>query len=132
MAKIVIDGVEHDYSLNFDIGEARIIKRYTNLNLQEVEGHDPSDPDLIASIVHIIFRREEPTLSFSDLEEKVDRVKFATIEYRADEGEVALSPPDQSKPSEKPDSAGETGEPSNGLPAQSPETESPETTGLPV
>ena len=130
MAKIIIDGTEHEVSTDFDIGEGRIIKRYTNLNLRDLEGHDPSDPDLIAAMVHIIFRREEPGLSFSELEEKVDRVKFAQMDL-TDEA-VDASPPDQSKPSEKPDSAGETGEPSNGLPAPSPETESPATTGLPV
>ena len=130
MAKIIIDGTEHEFSTDFDIGEGRIIKRYTDLNLRDLEGHDPSDPNLIAAMVHIIFRREEPGLSFSELEEKVDRVKFAQIDL-ADEA-VDASPPDQSKPFEKPDSDGETGAPSNGLPAPSPETESPETTGLPV
>lgn len=130
MATIIIDGTEHDFSTNFDIGEARVIKRYTNLNLQELEGHDPSDPDLIAAMLHIIFRREEPGLSFSDIEQKVDAVQLASIDLR--EEEANADPPDQSKPSEKPGSAGETGEHSNGLPDQSLETESPETTGLPA
>ena len=131
MATMIIDGIEHEFSPDFDIGEARIIKRYTGLSLAGMENHDVTDPDLVAAFVHIVFRREDPSLSFALLEEKVDRVKLASIDMRDDEV-VPLSPPDQSKPFEKPDSAGETGEPSNGLPAPSPETESPETTGLPV
>ena len=131
MAILIIDGVEHEFSADFDIGEARVIKRYTGLSLAQMEGHDVSDPDLIAAFIHIVFRREDGTLSFSELESRVDAIKLASVDMR-DEDEVQLSPPDQSKPKENVVSAGETGEPSNGLPAQSLETESPATTGPPV
>lgn len=130
MAKIVIDGVQHEFDTGFDLGEARTIKRYTGLNLQELEGHEPSDPDLIAAIVHIVFHRAEPGLSFAELEEKVDAVKIASIDMIEDEG-GDLSPPEQSKPLSSDVSAGETGAPLNGLPDPSPETESLATTGSP-
>jgi hypothetical protein len=128
VATITIDGTDHEFEADFDIGEARIVKRYTNLNLAELDGDDPSNPDFIAAIIHIVFRREDPSARFEEIEARVDAVKLAAIDMRDDE-EVQLSPPDQSKPSEMPDSGGETGEPSNGLPAPSPEIESQETTG---
>lgn len=128
MATITIDGTDYEFEADFDIGEARIVKRYTNLNLAELDGHDPTNPDFIASVIHIVFRREDPDVKFEEIEARVNAVKLASLDMR-DDDEVQLSPPEQSKPSEKPDSDGETGEPSNGLPAPSPEIESPETTG---
>ena len=131
MATITIDGTEYEFDADFDIGEARIVKRYTKLNLAELDGHDPTDPDFIASVIHIVFRRQDPDAKFDDIEARVDAVKLAAIDMRDDE-EVVLSPPDLSKPSETPGSDGETGEPSNGLPAPSLEIENPETTGNPL
>jgi len=128
VATITIDGTDYEFEADFDIGEARIVKRYTNLNLAELDGHDPTNPDFIASVIHIVFRREDPDVKFEEIEARVNAVKLASLDMR-DDDEVQLSPPEQSKPSEKPDSDGETGEPSNGLPAPSPEIESPETTG---
>lgn len=92
MAKIVIDGREYELSLDFDIGEARVIKRFAGITLQELEGHDPSDPDLIAAFLFIVFRRENSTLSDAVLEERVNKVKLAAIDMREDE-EVVTVPP---------------------------------------
>lgn len=128
MATITIDGTDYEFSADFDIGEARIVKRYTGLNLEQLDGHNPTDPDFIAAVIHIVLRRDNPELKFAELEERVDAVKLAAIDMR-DDDEVQLSPPDQSKPSEKPASDGETGERSNGLPETSLASESLATTG---
>lgn len=90
MATISIDGVDYEFTTDFDLGEARIIKRYTGLNLAQIEGHDASDPDLIAAFIHITFRRENPAATFSQLEEKTDAVKLSRL--HTDEGDVG--PPD--------------------------------------
>lgn len=92
MANIVIDGTAYEFSTDFDLGEARVIKRYTDLNLQQLDGHDPSDPDLIAACVHIALQRREPGASFGEIEARVNKVKLARIEYQEDE-EISADPP---------------------------------------
>lgn len=95
MAKLFIDGKEYAFSSDYDLGEARIIKRYTGLNLQQLEGHDPTDPDLIAACIHIAFLRDEPSLSFADVEARVNKVKLARIEFEADEEGASPDPPEK-------------------------------------
>jgi hypothetical protein len=130
MAKMLVDGVEYEVSLDFDLGEARLIKRYAGITLNELERHDPSDPDLIAAFIHIAFRRRSPEVSDIEIEERVNRVKLAKIDLRDDE-EVPVRPP-ASAPSVPDGSASSSGASSSNGAATTPEPESREITGAPV
>ena len=128
MAKIIIDGVEHDFAEEFNLGEARIIKRYTGLNLRELENLDPSDPDFLTACMHILHRREQPGLTFAEYEAMGEALNPANIETVLDGEEVASSPPAPSAGIS--DSA--TSEPSNGSQEASPEITTPSLTGTPL
>lgn len=128
MAKFIMDGVEHDFAEEFDLGEARILKRYTGMNLKELEDLDPSDPDFITACMHILFRREQPGLTFQEYEAMGEAVNPASIEMVFDGEEVAASPPAPSAGIS--DSA--TSEPSNGSQEASPEITTPSLTGTPL
>jgi hypothetical protein len=93
MSTLSIDGREYEFDGNFDLGEARVVKRYTGLTLKDLEGHDPSDPDLIAAFVHITFRRETPQASWDELEARVNAAKLATLLFEQDEEAVDVGPP---------------------------------------
>lgn len=90
MASLVIDGARYEFPTidTFTMGEARVIKRYTGLSLNELQpdkktrkpGVDPSDPDFIAALLHIAFARSDPDASSDELEKRVDAVRFARIE----------------------------------------------------
>lgn len=92
MAKMTIDGIEYEVSFDFDLGEARTIKRYAGITLNQLEDHDPTDPDLIAAFIHVAFKRRYPQVSDREIEERVNRVKLAKIDMRDDE-EVEVDPP---------------------------------------
>ena len=128
MAKLTLDGVEHEFSEELNLGEARVLKRYTGMNLREVENADPSDPDLITAFAHIVYRRENPTLTFAELEAMAEAVDLASMDTTTDGTEVAASPPAPSAGI----SDSETTQPSNGSLEASPEIDSRETTGTPV
>lgn len=129
MAKLYIDDVEYEAPTDFDLGEARIIKRYADVTLNQLRTHDDSDPDLVAAFIHIAFRRATPEASYAEIERRVDAVKLAKIDLRDEETdarppELATSPLEDSPPS--------SGESSSNGAATIPEPESLETSGHPV
>lgn len=128
MAKIIIDDTEYEAPSDYDMGEARIIKRYAGITLNQLAKHDPSDPDLIAAFIHITFKRLSPDQSFAQIEERVDAVKLAKIDMRKE---------DDARPPELPTSLPEGSALSSGASSSNgaesiPELGSLETSGHPV
>ena len=129
MAELLIDGVAYEMSFDFDLGEARTIKRYAGITLAELPGHDHSDPDLIAAFIHIAFKRHSPELPDAEIERRVNAVKLASIDMREDE--VDARPP-ASATSPPAGSASSSGESSGSSPEPSQENGSPVISGVPV
>ena len=125
MAKITIDGREletPDYN-DLDMGQARIIKRYSGMSLRELGEADPSDPDVIAAFCHLALASADPDRSYADIEAEVSKIKFAklVIENRDEQEDDADVPP--------PSSPNETDSAANGSGLSSPDgsAETPET-----
>ena len=81
-----IDGKVYDFPEDFKIGELRTLKRFTGVPLDEVNW---SDSEAIAAVAFILLRRENPTFSEDQLDERT--VKFEEEKVK-EEGEA--SPPD--------------------------------------
>lgn len=111
MAKLVIDGIEYDLSFDFDLGEARVIKRYAGITLNQLATHDESDPDLVAAFIHIVFKRRWPEVEDSEIEARVNKVKLASIDMRVDEVDARPPASAQSEPAGNGSSSGASSEP---------------------
>lgn len=123
--KIIIDGVEYEQPDVFTIGEARILKRYTGLNLAQVENAEVSDPDFMAAVIHIAFARETPHASFDEIEARVNNVSLAQIGGSSD------ADPPTSAPSPATDADEQrSGEGGNATGEHSQETSSPNGSGM--
>lgn len=120
-SKLVMDGREYPMPNLGDLtmGDARIIKRYTGMTLEQVAEADPTDPDLIASFCHLAIRAEEPRKSFADIEAEVDKVRLAKLEFVAEEEE-------ESPPSSTQNESG-SGSQRSGVTSDEPSDETPET-----
>lgn len=78
--QIIIDGMAYDMPDTFTIGEARTLKKYTGLNLSDLEGADTSDPNFMAAVIHIAFARKFPNVSYAEIEARVDKVSLESID----------------------------------------------------
>jgi hypothetical protein len=123
MAAIQIDGTEYELDFNFTIGEARMIKRYSGLTLNKLEGDNLTDPDVIAALVHIAIKRANPAWGDSDVEKFVNSVEIAKLEWKGDEDDV-VPPASLNVVSEI-----STGEDGSGLSGLYPEPSNPNGTG---
>jgi len=90
--RIIIDG--HEYPMpkmsEVTMGQARILKRYTNASLEKLGTNlDATDPDLIAAFCHLALMPERPGKTFSEIEAEVDDIRFAELKFEGepDEGE---------------------------------------------
>jgi hypothetical protein len=124
MAAIRIDGAKYELAFNFTIGEARTIKRYSGLTLNQLEGDNLTDPDVIAALMHIAVKRTNPAWSESAVEQFVNNVEIAKIEWEGDEDDAASPPASSNVVSET--STGEDGSALSGL---YPEPSNPNGTG---
>jgi hypothetical protein len=105
-AKLRIGAKEYELPSSFTLGEARVIKRYTGLNLKQfAEADNASDPDAIAALVYIVLKRENPRVT----EEDVDELGLEDVGDVEDDAR----PPERPETSAKPDAgnapSGETG-----------------------
>jgi hypothetical protein len=123
MPAIRIDGTKYELAFNFTIGEARTIKRYSGLTLNQVEGDNLTDPDVIAALVHIAVKRTNPAWGESTVEQFVNSVEIAKLEWEGDEDDAV--PPASSNVV----SATSTGEDGSGLSGLYPEPSNPNGTG---
>lgn len=121
--KIVIEGTAYPMPGNFTIGEARVLKQYTDLNLAEVETADTSDPNFMAAIIHIAFARANPATSFAHIEKVVNNIEIEKIDV--EEAEVEADPP-----APAPSPANGANESSSGENGASDSAPTPETSSL--
>lgn len=133
MGKLIVDGQEYplpDFG-DLTMGQLRTIKRYTGLSAEAIRTADTTDPDLIAAFVHLAIQVGNPSATFSQIEERVDAIKLASLDFRSDK-EVDVIPPATSGGSSETDSA----PPASGPPSDGSSDETPETTppliGVPV
>jgi hypothetical protein len=124
MAAIRIDGTKYELAFNFTMGEARMIKRYSGLTLNQLEGDNLTDPDVVAALMHIAVKRANPAWGDSAIEKFVDSVEIAKIEWEGDEDDAASPPASLNVASET-----STGEDGSGLSVLSPEPSNQNGTG---
>lgn len=87
MATLTIDGREYPMPDlgELTMGQARTLKRYTGMTLEEVSKASAVDPDIIAAYCHLAIAEAEPDLSFAAIEKQVNAIKFAQLDIKADE-----------------------------------------------
>lgn len=122
--KLLIDGTEYPLPQlgDMNMGEARILKRYTNKSIEELEAMPATDPDLVAAVCHVVLLREtEGASSFAEIEQRVNAIKLAELDIRRgdDVAEGDARPPAPTSAdatsSDAPTSGPPSAEPSEGL-----------------
>jgi hypothetical protein len=110
MAKLLIEGEEYPMPNLGDLNleQARILKRYTGLSLEEAAELRASDPDLIAAFCHLAFQERDPTASFVELERRVQAVHLLTIDSIEEEADASPPPPGPSETESEPVTSGES------------------------
>lgn len=122
MTTIKIDGVDYDLPENVNLGEARIIEKYTEGNV-EGEGYGVAK---LMGLIHVAVVRVRPELSFEEVRSRIEKLEIGELD--------ALIGDDASPPETLP-ASGHSGETSNGSSGASsdasPEKPSPGSTGVP-
>ena len=131
MAKLVIDGVTYDAPELGDMtmGQARVLKRYTNMTLQALARAEDagSDPDVISALAHLAIQGAEPNRSFASIQEQVENIRFAQLRFEDDGGPVEEPDEDEENPT-----VSETGsEPSTSGESSTTSSDVPPVTSLP-
>jgi hypothetical protein len=94
-AKLVIDGKEYDLPTSFTLGEARTIKKVSGFVPVDMGAALKSgDPDAMAAIVWVILHRENPEVSWDEID-AIDITAFDVV------GGEELGPPEVSPPAER-------------------------------
>lgn len=118
--KLILDGKEYPMPdmAEITMGQARIIKRYTGMSLQQLGASDGTDPDVIAAFCHLAIAADNPAKSFGQVEKEVEAISFAKLEMTGDEddGEDEEDPPasTQSGSGDEPPRSGGGSDPSSG------------------
>ena len=115
MPKLKVDGEEYELTLDFNMGEARVIHRYSGMTLKDVEeafdkdneAGDPTNPNLIAGILHNLIKRRYPELRDKVIERRINETNL--VELIVTDEEDDASPPEPAPSSER--TSGGDGEP---------------------